>query len=208
MRRKVFVLLLCLVVLALFVARVHEVNAGAENLRVGHTEMGEWLEQKDGYLIDEYLEKNDGYSFCVYGAELMTPNEFLARYSTDGTTSTDSVDADEKTLVVLDMEMKNDGNTEGVLLDYMWFLIPSNNTDYYRVDNDLMAHVEKTFEGGEFIIGNGRSYRQHIAFCGEIPMPYFTGPASSRRRPVVSAESFRLLMTARPVRNYIDVRLG
>lgn len=198
----VLFVLLCLVAIGV---RIWLVNAGYQGVPVTYYSMGEWLSVDDDYYVDE-TEPSEGYSFRIDSVEVMSPNEYLQRYGTDGVTSLDTFDADDPCVVVLDMTIRNDSSEQGGVDSFQWQVVPQEQNTSYAMDYELSGHVEKAMSEGQFSIKPGGEYRTHIAFSGQEDLPYLQD-ATGQRRPIITARSFRLALTMRPHRKVFEFEL-
>ena len=143
MKRRIISIACILVVLVIYVFLVWRVNASAETVQEQQYEMGSWLPIEDGYIIDETIEHNDGYSIRVDDAEVMSPSEFVAWYGKEGV-PVQGLQGSDDTVLAVTMTIKNEGNTTGGFESFMWQVVPESRDNSYCVDEALFAYVEDT----------------------------------------------------------------
>lgn len=185
------------------VLRIYILNVGAEHVPEQWFSKGEWVEQGKGYLIDRKVENANGYEYRVNGVEVLTPNEYLQRYSKDGTKKIDSEDANRKSVVVIDMTIENQSNVDGGVIGYLWYVVPDTLNDYYQLDTELFAHAEpEVGDSAMFSVERGYSHRTHLAFSN-IANDGLLTPTDKVLRQPIHAPSFQMRISARPERKMI-----
>lgn len=98
-------------VITMYAVRLYVVNSTAEWVPKETYGMGEWLEPRDGYLVDDVIEDLDGFSLRVDDAKILTPNEYLAEYGHEGDKW--ETDGDVPSVLAVTMTIKNEYNKEG-----------------------------------------------------------------------------------------------
>lgn len=201
-RRKT-IALLCLVLLscALVAWRAAAVTAAAGVPPVEEHAQGEWVEMRGAYYLDTY-EKGGDYAFRVLETEIMSPNEYIRRYAKDGAEPLTEPRADEPTLVVLKMTVRNDGTDVGGVDAYMWELVSEAGNRGHRFDPWLFAHAEPSVENGSFAVKPGSEYTTYMPFTGKEDGDAFD-PRYTERRLLVTSKSFRLAFSNYPVRKTV-----
>ena len=205
MRRKATFSVMALVLLMLWVGRIYAVNASADTIPQEFYEMGEWVPVEDGYIIDEYIERNEGYSFRVNSAEIMSPAEFAARYARDGVDlGGTELAKGERSVLAMSITMRNEGNVGGGIMSYMWRAVSASNDWECKVDDELFSLVEDT--GQEFRIGTDKSYTTVFPFTCYVDGPLLS-PTSLEVRDEIRGREFTMNFTTRPVMKttYISV---
>ncbi len=182
--------------------RISEVNSKAREVEVVTYEVGEEVAMGNDFLFDEQ-EPSRNYSFIVHGAEIMTPNEFLKQYATDGVMSIDSVDSDDDSVIVLDMTIRNKGAEQGGIDAFLWQIVPEEKNIAYRMDTELSGHIAAPLETGMISVRPGGESRTHIAFSSFQDMPYLNSSSEYRRAGVMS-KSFHIAFTMRPERKIVE----
>ena len=194
---------LLFVAVAAIAMRVYVVNIQAEHVPEIQYGKGDWVKQGEGYLIDRTIEHADGYEYKINWVKIMTPNQYLKEYSKDGATSIRSKDADRRSVVVVDMTIKNQGNVGGGVIGYLWYVVPDTMNDYYQLDTELFSHVEpEVGESAMFAVEKGCAHRTHLAFSN-ITTDGFLTSMDEVSRQLVSATSFQMRISARPERKVI-----
>ncbi len=195
----------CIATILLAVAaRIYCVNAFAEHVPDKRYSTGEWVNQGDGYLVDRLSEEADGYAFKINGAEILTPNQYLEKYSRDGVKRLNTPDAQRKSVVVVDMTIKNKTNLGGGVAGYLWYVVPGTLNDYYQLDTELFSHAEpEVGDGGQFSVAKGYAHRTHLAFTNLANDGFFSSVDAVSRQPI-NSKAFHLRVSARPERKIID----
>lgn len=194
---------LLLIVVAVIAVRVCVVNLQAEHVPEIQYGKGDWVKQGEGYLIDRTIEHADGYEYRINGVKIMTPNQYLKKYSKDKTTSVRSKDADRKSVVVVDMTIRNLSNVDGGVIGYLWYVVPDAMNDYYQLDTELFSHAEpEVGESAMFSVEKGCAHRTHLAFSNIATDGFLTSIDEVSRQPV-SAASFQMRISARPERKVV-----
>lgn len=177
--------------------RVWSVNVTAETIPRVFYEMGDWIPVEDGYIIDELIERNDGYYFRVNGAEAMSPKEFVRRFGENGCKFNPPKMSDRKTVLAVSLTIRNDDNTDGGLESFMWNVISADNDCSYQVDDSLFSCVEEV--GQRFRIKEGTEHTTVFPFVAQMPPDYFSQSDGYRLGEVIGDE-FTLNFTVRPVK--------
>ncbi len=219
--RKLVVAAVAAVALAVFGARVWFVNAHAQAIPVQTHQMGEKVDL-DGNFLEFASEKTEGYSITVLGARAMTSREYAEAYAAEGV----DVDAglgqiaqgmgagdsegeaalDEKTEIVLDVEVRNDGNEDGYLMAMSWRVIPDGARDAaYQPDFSLWSLANPAM-GSQigFTIRSGTTMTLHIPFYRNLTRPPFKSDDYSYVA-VVGEEPFFLQVSNVPVRQVVEL---
>lgn len=182
--------------------RVWCVNAQAESIPRIYYETGEWIPVEDGYIVDELVEKNDGYFFRINGAEIMSPKEFVTRFSKDDLQIESIDESDDQTVLAVSITMRNDCNTEGGLESFMWSVISDSNNCEYRVSDRLFKYVEDV--GQRFRIREGTEYTTVFPFMSQTPPQYLSSPYDYGHGTVLG-DRFTLNLTVRPVKKTAQI---
>lgn len=183
-------------------ARIAWVNEHAVHIPEVTYGMHKWLDMDECYLgTDDDIVS--GYGMMVEDAEIMSPNEYLARYGQDGVTTDTTQDADNPCVLTVTMRIRNQGvDDERIgIKAYMWQVVPEErpNTVYY-VDTALFGHARPTLAGGGgFRVIPGEEPVAPIPFAG-FAWPHYFEPFDETYRPDITGGSFRLAMTDLPER--------
>ncbi len=198
--RRVALSLGALAGLGLLGLRVKAVNGGAvviPELTYGYDE---WLDMGPCFLGTED-NRADGYGFMLIGAEVMSPNSYLSRYSRDGVTGLDGPEGDAPSVIVLDMKIRNESNGDAGIHAFLWRVVSESEPDKsYDFNNELFSHAVPELGGlSGFKVAIGGESLQHFPFCGIAGPDYFQ-PYDATYAPEVSGSLFRLTMTDLPER--------
>lgn len=219
--KRVCVVLAILVVCLLGV-RIGWVNAHAETVPTEHYGMGEWVDLSGSYLYELQSEDMQGYSIRITHAEELSYNEFVARYAkgsvtpdqasgdSDQKTVKASDNPDQKTIVLLECEVKNKGNDAGGINVSQYNLVPTRKNVAYTMDRDLWGLVEPQLKDtrGGFGLKKDSSYTTDIPFTFVSAPPYFQKLNREIVQPVADDSSFEITLCNAPVRKIIDVQLS
>lgn len=181
-------------VVAAYSARLYVVNSSAEQVPMETYGVGEWLEPRDGYIVDDMIEDLDGYSLRIDDAKIMTPNEYLSEYGHEDDTW--ETDGDVPSVLAVTMTIKNEYNEEGGFEAWLWTAVPESQNCEYRFDDILYDTADDT--GSVFRVGKGKQATRTFPFRLQMPGPYFTDSASWTYLEV-SDRTFHINMTYRPV---------
>lgn len=143
---------------------------------------GEWLSM-DGAFLGSKDVATDGYSFCIDGAELLTPREYLKRahddYSKYGIvdTKTKLKDADITCVIAVKMRVRNKDNVEGGIKTYVWHLVPESAPNYdFVVNTDLITQAMPALGGSAaFAVQVGAENELLVPFMMQNANDYFEG---------------------------------
>lgn len=200
MRRKAVMGALALLSLVVGL-RIAQVNQEAHVPEYEFHEVGEWVIPGESTLTTTPLDMSE-YAIRVNDVYVMTPNEYLRTYGTDGVTQSGTVDADEKTVIVLDMTIENRSAELGGIEPFMWRVVPPSNNIDYPFNPDLYMHVELDAAMGVFSVMPEGEFRTCMPFSGVVNQAYFS-PSGSWRRPLVEEGRYRLSLTSNPTRKTI-----
>ena len=189
--------------MAILVARIAYVNVRFSAPPVEEYQVGEWAELEGAFTTDRDYELTDGYALRVNGAEILSPNEYLDRYARDGAGSVE--DGDRPYLVVVDLTVRNDGNSSGHISAYNWRMISPSGDDSLTVASDLWDHVNKGMDTtAAFVVAEGTEVTTHVPFCAQRGSEYFQ--PFRMEYPDVLPGAYRLRFTNAPVK--IEVPLS
>lgn len=220
MRRRVIAAIALSLAVCLVGARIVWVNAHGATIPTEHYGMGEWVDLSGGYFDDLHGENMQGYSVRITKAESLSYNEFVAQYAKEipdsldvsagldeGKVTTVSDNPDEKTIVSLTYEIKNEGNDAGGIALFRHNLVPSRKNVAYTFNRDLWTSVEPQMKDqiGGFGLKKDSSYTTHVPFTFVSDPPYFQKFDYEILQPVAGDTSFELTLCNAPVRKIIDV---
>lgn len=216
------VALIAVAAVAAYCARVWYVNAHAQAIPVEYHEMGEQVDL-DGNFMEFASENTSGYSVRVTGMRLMSPREYAQAYTADsedadtvlaalgqdrGTVNWEGEAAlDEKTEIVLDIEVTNKDNDEkGGIFALSWRVIPEATRDAaYQPDFDLWALASPAM-GNQlgFSIRSGTSMTLHVPFYRNLERPPLKTNAYNYVA-VADAEPYYLQLSNVPTRHIVSL---
>ena len=195
--------LLLVLVIAILAVRIVYVNVRFSAPAVEEYQVGEWAELKGAFTTDRDYELTDGYALRVDGAEILSPNEYLDRYARDGARSVE--EGDRPYLVVVDLTVRNDGNSNGHISAYNWRMISPSGDDSLTVASDLWDHVNKGMDTtAAFVVAEGTEVTTRVPFYAQRGSEYFQ--PFRMEYPDVPPGAYRLRFTNAPVK--IEVPLS
>lgn len=203
-KMKIIVGLALVACFALLGFRIWHVNSTAIKMasdNVEHYQMGEWV-QLNGAFLANIKENTDGYAIRVNSAELISYNEYIERYALDPTRTVDGLD--EKSVICLDIDVKNEGNDNGAILLFECKLIPERKNTYYLYSSELWAESVPLSKGTVTLaIRADSEFHTMIPFrINDTDLVNYT----AYRSPIPDTD-FELTISNSPVRKVIDVRL-
>jgi hypothetical protein len=154
--------------------RIRWLNANDEGLEVIEHPMGEWVDL-DGAFSDVSSENTKGYYLRVSDAQIMSYNQYVETYATDGSTVREGFDV--PSLAVLTVDIKNDGHEgDGGLNLFEMYLVPVRMNEYLIEDADLFLLGETKLResgsnGWKVGIKEGTEYQVHLPFIHNTSTP-------------------------------------
>ncbi len=204
---KAFIMLMILLLVALVAFRIWVVNARAFNYPERHCQIGETVDLS-GTFYDAYEgegDENHGYSVKVDGVEVLSPNEFLARYAADDKSPV--IDGDVKSIVNVTCTFTNKGNTDGGLWIFKYLLVPSSMNSAWSYDAELWERAYPFMAGQtSFSLEEGTTFTMQVPFYLEKRADYFSSYDETGRVPVTD-DSYQLLLCNAPERTWVDLPL-
>jgi len=202
---KVLIASVCVAFLILLSFRIHYVNATAVALpNIEKYSMNEWV-VLDGAFLNTRSENTQGYSMRATKAELLSYNEYIEKYGLDKSKKMEGFD--EKSLVCLEIEVKNVGNEEGRILVFECKLIPDRKNTYFIPSTVLWAESESGLpEDGTarvLQIKADSAYTVHIPY--KVNIKDMEG-LTEYKTPMKDT-SFELVVSNSPVRKVIVIKL-
>lgn len=207
-RSRVIIVSLVIVCAVVLAARIAWVNINAERNSEEHYSMGEWVDLSGTYFENLEWENYDGYFLRVNNAEALSLNEYRSRYGNGeyADVEIEGMNGDEKSILVVDYDIRNDGNSESgiALIDHS--LIPESKNIDYALDYDLWKISEPASEDaqGEVGILAGTEYVSHVPYTFVSNPPYFQKYDYEIRMPITDRK-FELVVSNGPVRKIIDI---
>ena len=147
-RNRVILIVSLIIIAALLVLwgiKFYITNSRAVHQEIEYYEMGEFIDIGDNFFYSAN-ENLKGYSIRVNGVRLENYREYIE--SNGGEVRDESFSADfpePKYVVVMDMTVKNEGNTEGYLNSRYFRL--NNGSLSLVVDYEILGLVEEYFTG-------------------------------------------------------------
>lgn len=216
-RRRALAVTASLAAAGLMGWRIAWVNAN-ENLEsplVVH-QMGEWVELNGAFLEEASAENTRGYSLRVADAELLSRNEFVARYSGGTLGPVEGFDVPCMCCVTLDV--RNEGAQGGLDLLSM-VLIPRRGNEQLVYDDRLYLAGEEKLRslGGSTAVFMGYiRTRENTEYTTHIPYMVRGIYQSSEESNLVARAghleeltdtSYRLYLSNRPIRHVVEVEV-
>lgn len=202
-RKRIVVIAAVVVILAaaaLIGLRVYQVNAGALRIPTEHYQMGEWIDLSDT-ILDSKTSEFPGYSIKVDGAKVVSYNEYIEKHGIDKQKVEPGLD--EKSVIDLEVEVKNVDNDKGGIPLMSLLLIPDRKNGYYIWNDDLWVQSEPNSKDMMFLALKPNSeYTTHLPYTRNI----FDGAKGAFEKPIDDTH-FSLVVANVPTRKVIDVVL-
>ncbi len=168
-KRPIILLLNIILIICLGFAigiRINSINTQSLSIPLNSYYLGEEV-PLDGSFITSSKENTQGYFLKVNDARLMSYNEYCGKYSRSEKIL-DSYDA--KSIVVVEIAIRNIGNSEGYLDVMGWRLIPERGNEYYIADASLweMNEVNAPGETGALALVSDSEYTVRIPFVRNV----------------------------------------
>lgn len=213
MRRKA-IIAAALALLAIVVGiRIRAVNADALVFPVETYSIQQGV-ALDGAFAEYAVENTKGYTVTVTNARRMSANEYLALYSEDEEAESryreaeeDSTDFDSKSLVVLDIEIRNDKaetDERGYLDSIGWTLTSTEKPSIWpRTASTLFCCSIPQAEGiYKLSIKPGTTYTIHVPFSYSTRRE-FPAAAGLYYSPEMEPGEYSLILTKAPARKIV-----
>lgn len=212
-QRSLVFAVVVIVLFCLFGFRVHQVNSKSSTYRVETHKIGELVEL-NGAFAEYATENTNGFSFLIQSAELMSVNEYVSQYAKSDDISNnplDSTDLNAKTLVVLEIVIRNQKSEEaerGYLDSLGWSVIPSAHKErWLRVDSTLFNLSVPQLEGAfQLSVRPGTEFTVYVPFSTTV-LDKFPAQSSMSHRPTLDSGSYDFIATNLPVRHVVKVRV-
>lgn len=210
--RKMILIAACALAFIAVGARIAWVNAQAVVIPAEHYAMGEWVDLSGTYFNEAKSEPKDGYSMRVNSAEAMTIEEYVQRYGKGGeaTGSYVAKETDREALVVLEYEVKNEGNDQGGIILFQHKLVPERKNGEYGYIDELwwLAEPQMKDAPGQFSLKKDSTYTTSIPFAIQGKPDYLQKYDHQILLPVGDDSSFELALSNAPVKKIIDIELS
>ena len=199
--KAVVALGICVIAIGI-VMRIAWVNDTALKLPAVEThEMRENV-SLDGAFLSFARENTSGYSVNVTNAEKMSYNEYIERYGLDKSKTVEGLDS--LSLICLEIEVDNIGNSDGGIFLFECNLVPERKNTYYIADTWLWAESEPSITDGSMRyikIAPDSTYTIHV--------PYQTNlrdeEGQTEYKRLFKDSEFNLYLSNMPIRKEIQV---
>lgn len=193
-------ILTSLIILAAVGFRAYQLNTEAVRIDTEHYAMGEWVSLDDTILSSRSSEF-PGYSLKVKSAQVVSYNEYIEMYGLDK--SKISPGLDEKSVVDVELEIRNEGNDKSGIPLMALLLVPERKNTYYIWRDELWLESEPNSKDVLFIATRVDSeYATHLPFTRNN----FNPDQTAFKKPI-NDKSFSLVVSHAPVRKVIDVKV-
>ncbi|MBY4797894.1 DUF5028 domain-containing protein [Collinsella sp. AGMB00827] len=203
MRRKMLAAALLTFTVAAIAFRIWVVNQNQLSIPAEHYGMREWVELDGAFLFD-YQEQTDGYAIKVTNASVMTAEEYVRAYAGESDVVPQDPTGD---VIVLDLSIRNQGNSEGFIDILSQWLLGQRKDRTYQYDYDLWELAEPSMrdESGFKLVENS-VYETHVPFVNATAPRYLESVSAWRRKPADDAY-VDLVISNAPVRKMIRIPL-
>ncbi len=157
----------------------------------------------DGAFLSFARENTSGYSVNVTNAEKMSYNDYIERYGLDKSKTTEGLDS--LSLICLEIEVSNIGNSDGGIFLFECNLVPERKNTYYIADTWLWAESEPSITDGSmrFIkIAPDSTYTIHVPYKTNIR----DEEGQTEYKKVIEDSEFNLYLSNMPVRKEIHIK--
>ena len=157
------------VVFVIFVGvglKIYSVNANALTVPKESYSIGARVNM-DGAFVQKVSENTQGYSWRVNSIEKVSYNEYVKRF----TQSSLAVDGrDVPSIVLLEVTIRNEGNTDGFLNVMECYLIPKRANTYFIIDSSLwqLAEPNAPSDIGALTLVPDTEYTTYIPYVANI----------------------------------------
>ena len=201
MAKAVVALGICVMAVGI-VMRIAWVNDTALKLPAVEThEMHENV-SLDGAFLSFARENTSGYSVNVTNAEKMSYNEYIERYGLDKSKTVEGLDS--LSLICLEIEVGNIGNSDGGIFLFECNLVPERKNTYYIADTWLWAESEPSITDGSMRyikIAPDSTYTIHVPYKTNIR----DEEGQTEYKRVIEDSEFNLYLSNMPIRKEIHV---
>lgn len=158
----------------------------------------------DGAFLSFIDENTSGYSVNVTNAEKMSYNEYIERYGLDKSKTIEGLDS--LSLICLEIEVDNIGNSDGGIFLFECNLIPERKNTYYIADTWLWAESETSITDGSMRyikIAPDSTYAIHVPYKTNIR----DEEEQTEYKKVIEDSEFNLYLSNMPVRKEIHIKI-
>ncbi|MEF2656107.1 MAG: DUF5028 domain-containing protein [Eggerthellaceae bacterium] len=159
----VFVVFIILVGVGL---KIYSVNANALVVLKESYFMGTNVDL-DGSYVQKISENTQGYSWRVNSIEKVSYNDYVKRFALPSMV----VDGrDAPSIILLEVTIRNEGNTDGYLNAMMYYLIPKRANTYFIIDSSLwqLAEPNAPSDIGALTLVPDTEYTTYIPYVANI----------------------------------------
>ena len=156
----------------------------------------------DGAFLSLASENTSGYSVNVTNAEKMSYNEYIERYGLDKSKTFEGLDS--LSLICLEIEVGNIGNSDGGIFLFECNLVPERKNTYYIADTWLWAESEPAITDGSMRyikIAPDSTYTIHVPYKTNIR----DEEEQTEYKRVIEDSEFNLYLSNMPIRKEIHV---
>lgn len=159
----VFVVFIILVGVGL---KIYSVNANALVVLKESYSMGTNVDL-DGSYVQKISENTQGYSWRVNSIEKVSYNDYVKRFA-QPSMAVDGRDA--PSIILLEVTIRNEGNTDGYLNAMMYYLIPKRANTYFIIDSSLWQLTEPNAPSdiGALTLVPDTEYTTYIPYVANI----------------------------------------
>ena len=157
----------------------------------------------DGAFLSFARENTSGYSVNVTNAEKMSYNDYIERYGLDKSKTTEGLDS--LSLICLEIEVNNIGNSDGGIFLFECNLVPERKNTYYIADTWLWAESEPSITDGSMRyikIAPDSTYTIHVPYKTNIR----DEEGQTEYKKVIEDSEFNLYLSNMPVRKEIHIK--
>lgn len=187
---------------AALACRIWWVNANAFDYPEVHYGMGDWV-ALDGAFTTYADEGTQGYSLCVQNAQVMTRAEYIERYAIEPSQAQATEYDDIRSVLCLELAMKNEGNDSGSLWLSQMSLIPEGATNSMEYQAQLWCTSNDALNESVSTI----SLLEDSEYTTYIPYILY-GSTEEAFRQEIEARRFKFIVSNAPTRNIIDIELA
>ena len=189
----VFVVFIILVGVGL---KIYSVNANALVVLKESYFMGTNVDL-DGSYVQKISENTQGYSWRVNSIEKVSYNDYVKRFALPSMV----VDGrDAPSIILLEVTIRNEGNTDGYLNAMMYYLIPKRANTYFIIDSSLwqLAEPNAPSDIGALTLVPDTEYTTYIPYVANIS-------AEKAYTQAIPDTSFDLRISNGPVSKSIEL---
>lgn len=195
-------------------ARIGYVNATATpQPEVVHHAVGEWVDLDGAFANTAAMDQTEGYFVRVSSVEVMSYNDYLARYAYEEQDPVPGLDAPSVLCVTFDM--RNEGSAGGLYLFGMYAVAATKRNAYLQVESDLYAYSEPRIDPGTVFL-NGISIKEGTEYTTHLPYRQFGSNGmvdidgiqyNSGFTEALYDTRYELILSYLPVRHVVDIEI-